>query len=433
MMAFLLQDPNVRRRALALILALAGALAAGCGGGDPAEDSRASAWGDPAMASQAPPPALADRLRQAQGVAVGPGDAGTTLTNADLLFAHAERVLPEYFPGPSTTLKEGAWLYRSYFTTGVMLGVNANVVYVLGGPFGTTPARVGLVSDFVTTNAAPVARAGSAQSVTVGSTVTLDGSASSDANNDPLTYSWTLSSRPIGSTASLRNPTTARPTFVPDVAGSYVAQLTVRDGKVNSTPASVTITATAPTGIAALYGRLTFSFSFTGGTGTIYTETASFSQANLEDDGSLVSFLGDGRLIICSTMPSGSYRFFCVSSFSNGDSDNFLFNVTNGSVSGLYEYCLATQTASQCANDLLSTHDGPLGGTLTKLSGSLPAATDRQPGPEETQAGRLTEKARLAPPPSLTPGEAALALAAQRDRLGLVAARVAADPLRQRP
>lgn len=432
MMAFLLQASTVRRRALALILALAGALA-GCGGGDPAEDPHASAWGDPAMAIQAPPPALADRLRQAQGVAVGPGDAGTALTNADLLFAHAERVLPEYFPGPSTTLKEGAWLYRSYFATGVMLGVNANVVYVLGGPFGTTPARVGLVSDFVTTNAAPVARAGSAQNVTVGSTVTLDGSASSDANNDPLTYSWTLSSRPSGSTASLRNPTTAKPTFVPDVAGSYVVQLTVRDGKVNSTPASVTITATAPTGIAALYGRLTFSFFFTGGSGTIYTETANFSQVNLEDDGSLISFLADGRPIICSTMPSGTYRFFCVSSFPNGDSDNFLFNVTNGSVSGLYEFCTATQSASQCANDLLSTHDGPLSGTLTKLSSSLAAATDRQPGVLETLAGRLIEKARLAPPPSLTPGEAALALAAQRERLGLIAARVAADPLRQRP
>ena len=39
-------------------------------------------------------------------------------------------------------------------------------------------------------NHAPVANAGSAQTVFKASTVTLDGSASSDADGDQLTYSW---------------------------------------------------------------------------------------------------------------------------------------------------------------------------------------------------------------------------------------------------
>ena len=95
-------------------------------------------------------------------------------------------------------------------------------------------------------NVAPVANAGTAQNVTIGSLVTLDGSASSDANNDPLTYAWTLTSRPAGSTASLGNPTAPRPTFTSDLAGSYVGTLTVSDGKAFSAGSTVAITAVAP-------------------------------------------------------------------------------------------------------------------------------------------------------------------------------------------
>ena len=59
-------------------------------------------------------------------------------------------------------------------------------------------------------NVAPVANVGVAQNVVTGTLVTLNGSASSDANGDPLTYSWTLTSKPIGSTATLTGATTVR-------------------------------------------------------------------------------------------------------------------------------------------------------------------------------------------------------------------------------
>jgi hypothetical protein len=100
-------------------------------------------------------------------------------------------------------------------------------------------------------NVAPVASAGENQTVISGATVKLDGALSLDANNDPLTYNWTLVSRPTESSAVILLPTTVRPTFVADKVGTYVVSLKVKDGKIDSDVALVIITATeAPSGLA---------------------------------------------------------------------------------------------------------------------------------------------------------------------------------------
>lgn len=80
----------------------------------------------------------------------------------------------------------------------------------------------------------PVADAGPDMDASVGSTVTLDGSGSSDADNDVLTFSWELTATPAGSSASIQNASAAVASFTPDVAGSYTATLSVVDG--NNTP-----------------------------------------------------------------------------------------------------------------------------------------------------------------------------------------------------
>jgi hypothetical protein len=93
---------------------------------------------------------------------------------------------------------------------------------------------------------APVADAGRDREVSPLETVTLDGTASADPDGLALDrFEWTLLERPEGSTTSLDDPTTERPTFFADLAGDYVFALTVRNeaGVWDPSPATVTVTA----------------------------------------------------------------------------------------------------------------------------------------------------------------------------------------------
>ena len=119
------------------------------------------------------------------------------------------------------------------------------------GKANSAAATVVVTASTASANAAPVANAGSAQNVDTGSVVTLDGSGSSDADGDLLSFSWAFSARPNGSAAALSGPAAVNPTFTPDVAGAYVIRLIVSDGKANSAAATVTVTATATAANAA--------------------------------------------------------------------------------------------------------------------------------------------------------------------------------------
>lgn len=91
-------------------------------------------------------------------------------------------------------------------------------------------------------NRGPVADAGPDREVRIGSTVRLDGSASSDPDGDTLTYAWRFFLIPIGSTASLSDAASPTPSFTPDVAGAYTVELEVSDGFRTATD-RVTLTA----------------------------------------------------------------------------------------------------------------------------------------------------------------------------------------------
>ena len=87
----------------------------------------------------------------------------------------------------------------------------------------------------------PIASAGNDISATLGARVQLDGSNSSDLDGDPLTASWSISSKPKNSGVNLADVHTMHPTFTPDVEGDYVIALTVYDGGQTSLADSVTV------------------------------------------------------------------------------------------------------------------------------------------------------------------------------------------------
>ena len=119
----------------------------------------------------------------------------------------------------------------------------------------------GLLSSVCSTdkkNTQSVANAGTLQNVTLDNPafingvskltklVTLDGSRSTDKETEDLnlTFKWTFSEKPAGSTAVLSSATALRPTFTADVTGTYKISLVVSDGKLTSiNDATVTVVA----------------------------------------------------------------------------------------------------------------------------------------------------------------------------------------------
>ncbi len=97
----------------------------------------------------------------------------------------------------------------------------------------------------------PVVNPGSYSTFTIGTTVSLDGSASSDPDGDPLTYAWAIVKAPDNSTITTNNigdRNMAKAFFTPDKDGDYTVALTVSDGFHPPATEEVVITVTLPVG-----------------------------------------------------------------------------------------------------------------------------------------------------------------------------------------
>ena len=138
----------------------------------------------------------------------------------------------------------------------------ASLLVACGGGGGVAlGALVGAaLPDSSSTNKAPVANAGVTQNISLGyangiasKVVFLNGTNSSDANGDAITFKWFLTQKPAGSLAELSSVTEPNPTFTADVAGIYKVSLIVNDGKLSSTadPISITVSAANSVPVAA--------------------------------------------------------------------------------------------------------------------------------------------------------------------------------------
>ncbi len=134
------------------------------------------------------------------------------------------------------------------------------------------------------TNRPPVAVAGPNQSANVGNLVQLDGSASYDPEDDPLTYRWDFLTRPSDSQVTLKNPGSVHPAFTPDKGGEYVIRLIVNDGMDDSKPDQVRVLAKSPP--VAL-------FDYQPKTGFIPCKIIFDASASYDPDGHIVSYEWD--------------------------------------------------------------------------------------------------------------------------------------------
>ncbi len=91
----------------------------------------------------------------------------------------------------------------------------------------------------------PVANAGQNQTVSVGNSVTLDGSKSYDPQGYALTYWWKIEQKPVGSNAVLSSTNPSQPTFLVDQIGKYGISLTVSSQGGVSTSSTVIVTGIA--------------------------------------------------------------------------------------------------------------------------------------------------------------------------------------------
>jgi hypothetical protein len=106
-------------------------------------------------------------------------------------------------------------------------GATAEFLVVVTDDDGAIEQMPFLVT-IVNVNLAPVAEAGDEQSVIAGNEVALSGTESFDPDGTQLTYQWSLSA-PQGSVIELEASGDEIANFVPDIAGTYVAQLIVTD------------------------------------------------------------------------------------------------------------------------------------------------------------------------------------------------------------
>jgi hypothetical protein len=96
-----------------------------------------------------------------------------------------------------------------------------------------------------TVNGKPTAKVGAGQDVKVGSPVTLAGIESSDPDKDLLKFQWSILTSPSAVKPTIAGENLPIAQFTPTAAGTYVVRLVVNDGKVDSDPAYLTVTATS--------------------------------------------------------------------------------------------------------------------------------------------------------------------------------------------
>jgi len=126
-----------------------------------------------------------------------------------------------------------------------------------------TSSYARLLFEVRTTNGTPIAKASNDTTVATKVKIKVNGSKSSDPENDPLTYAWSFFSQPAGSSVNFDNSALSAPSFTPLKEGEYIIILNVKDPLLATSLAdTVKITAIAGyvgTDIISDYDNVTIS------------------------------------------------------------------------------------------------------------------------------------------------------------------------------
>lgn len=144
--------------------------------------------------------------------------------------------------GPATSISDSGSSQPSFTAQTVGSSTQISFQLTVTNSLSLTDSDTVLILVGPPPNTAPTANAGTDQSVSSGAAVTLDGTGSTDPENNPLTYDW---SQTAGNTVSLSSKLVAQPTFTASYAAAQVVltfRLIVNDGQLSSSQDSVDIT-----------------------------------------------------------------------------------------------------------------------------------------------------------------------------------------------
>jgi len=218
-------------------------------------------------------------------------------------------------------------------------------------------------------NNAPSANAGPDQTVAPASVVTLDGSASTDPDNDPLAYSWIQTAGPA---VALAGASTAKPTFTAPASGTLAFRLTVQDGGFTATDlVTITVSASnhAPTANAGPDQTVPSSSAvILDGSASSDPEGDRLTYRWAQVSGPIVALTGTGTATptFTASQPGTLVFRLTVSDGAASDTDTVSVTVTQAAATVLIEQQLATRGTLMLASQPdVQDRIGRLNGTPT--------------------------------------------------------------------
>ncbi|MCC6998241.1 MAG: hypothetical protein IT370_26735 [Deltaproteobacteria bacterium] len=218
-------------------------------------------------------------------------------------------------------------------------------------------------------------------------TVQLSGTGS-DPDGGAVTFRWTVTTRPVGSSSQPASPTSASTPFFVDLAGSYIVTLTVTDDEGQTASCTVGITAVPP---QQIHVELVWDTVY--GDADLQMTQAGVAPATAWFTGSAACWFGNNPGVWPPNGPGGN------ATLDRDDRDGYgpeNINIDSSPAAGTYGigvsyYC--SHSVARNPGEVVSPGDGPATGTVKVFCGGGLIAT--YPNITLDRTGRFIDVARV--------------------------------------